>query len=108
MKRFYDYIMSSLSGVLYVGMTNDLRRRIAEHKSGLVAGFTASYHVNRLVYDAWYPTAAQAIAAEKRIKGWTRAKKITLIESKNPQWQDLSEECARPVAAPEVQSERDE
>ena len=105
MKRFYVYIMSSRSGVLYVGMTNDLRRRVAQHKSGLVPGFTASYHVNRLVYHEWYPTALKAIAVEKQIKGWTRAKKIALIESENPRWQDLSEESARPLAPSEMPGE---
>jgi putative endonuclease len=90
-RQFHVYILSSRSGVLYVGMTNNIDRRIVEHKEGRVPGFTSKYRVNRLVWCEAFPTALQAIEAEKRIKGWTRAKKIALIEDLNPQWRDLSE-----------------
>jgi len=93
-RQFHVYILSSRSGVLYVGMTNNIDRRIVEHKEGRVPGFTSKYRVNRLVWCEAFPTALQAIEAEKRIKGWTRAKKIALIEDLNPQWRDLSEDVS--------------
>ena len=92
MRQFYVYILSSRSGVLYVGVTNDLERRVYQHKHKLVQGFTVRYNVNLLVFYEVFPAAIQAIAAEKKIKGWTRAKKVRLIESKNPTWKDLSED----------------
>src|SRR5690606_2948109 len=85
------------SRTLYTGMTNDLVRRVAEHKARRIPGFTARYNVTTLVYYEELPTAWQAIEAEKRIKGWTRAKKIALIESKNPTWRDLSEDWISPA-----------
>ena len=90
MRQFYVYILASRNGVLYVGMTNDLQRRLYEHKNKLVPGFTATYNVDRLVFYESLPDALQAIAAEKRIKGWRREKKVALIESANPMWRDLS------------------
>jgi putative endonuclease len=92
MRQFYVYILASRTRVLYVGMTNDLDRRAWEHKEKLIPGFTAKYNVNLLVYHDVFPTAQQAIEAEKRIKGWTRAKKIALIQSHNPKWRDLSQD----------------
>ena len=92
MRQFYVYIVASRSGVLYIGMTNDLERRVWEHQQKLVPGFTAKYNVNVLVYYDAFPDAIQAIEAEKKIKGWTRAKKVRLIESLNPKWRDLSED----------------
>lgn len=89
-EEFYVYIMSSRNRTLYAGVTNDLERRVLEHKTAM-SGFCAQYNVKRLV---WYETFAninQAIAAEKRIKGWTRAKKIALIEEMNPNWNDLAQ-----------------
>jgi len=83
--------MASLSRTLYVGVTNDLRRRTMEHKQKLVPGFTSKYNVNRLVYFEQFSDPRLAIACEKQIKGWTRAKKIALIESVNLGWLDLSE-----------------
>jgi putative endonuclease len=90
MRAFYVYILASRSGILYVGMTNDLRRRVQEHKRKLVPGFTAKYNVNLLVYFEGFPTAMQAIAAEKQLKGWRREKKVALIERTNPTWSDLA------------------
>ncbi len=90
MHQYYVYIMSSPSRTLYTGMTNDLQRRVYEHKQKLIPGFTASYNINRLAYFEETSDVKSAIAREKQIKGWTRAKKIALIESTNPQWQDLS------------------
>lgn len=88
---YYVYILASQSRVLYTGVTNDIRRRVAEHKDKLHHGsFTSKYNVNKLV---WYETTQyinDAIAYEKKIKGWLRSKKIELIESVNPNWDDLS------------------
>ena len=90
MKQYYVYIMTSPSGTLYTGMTNNLQRRVYEHKHKLIEGFTKKYNVTRLVYYEQYREVRDAIAREKQIKGWRRSKKIDLIETLNPTWQDLS------------------
>ena len=89
--KYYVYIMSSRSGTLYTGMTNDLERRVYQHKHKLIEGFTKKYDVTRLVYYEETSDVKTALAREKQIKGWVRRKKITLIESTNPKWQDLSD-----------------
>jgi putative endonuclease len=89
-KRYFVYVMSNRTHVLYVGMTNDLVRRTFEHKHKLVEGFTTRYSLDRLVYFEETTDALEAIAREKQLKGWLRAKKIAPIESTNPRWQDLS------------------
>jgi putative endonuclease len=76
--------------VLYVGVTNDLERRVQEHKLKLVPGFTATYNCDRLVWYEEFSDASGAIETEKRLKGWRREKKVTLIEETNPQWRDLA------------------
>ena len=91
MKTDYVYIMASRSRTLYTGVTNNLERRVIEHKRGLVAGFTKRYRVERLVYFEASREIRQAIQREKQIKGWLRARKIALIASINPGWADLSE-----------------
>jgi putative endonuclease len=83
--------MTNKSGTLYVGMTNDLRRRIYEHKHKLIEGFTRKYNLTRLIYCEFKNDVEVAIKREKRIKGWLRSKKIALVESVNPGWQDLAE-----------------
>jgi putative endonuclease len=90
-KRFWVYIVCSKSGTLYTGMTNSLDRRIFEHKEHLVHGFTAKYDCTRLVWFEEWSDVRSAIARETQIKGWTRAKKIALIESLNPHWNDLAQ-----------------
>jgi len=90
-KRYYIYIMCSRSGTLYTGITSNLRRRLEEHKQKVTPGFTSRYNVSRLVYFEWTEDAATALAREKQIKGWGRAKKLALIKSRNPRWEDLSE-----------------
>jgi putative endonuclease len=90
MQQYYVYIMTNRSRTLYTGVTNDLERRVAEHKEGRGCAFTRKYRINRLAYYEAFPTALEAIAAEKTIKGWVREKKISLIESMNPKWLDLS------------------
>ena len=77
---------------MYTGITNNLERRMFEHKNKLVDGFTAKYNVNKLVYFDYTPDVTSAIAREKQIKGWTIQKKNDLIQSINPEWRDLSEE----------------
>jgi putative endonuclease len=89
--RFWVYIVASKSGTLYTGMTNNLDRRIAEHKQRAVPGFTAKHNCTRLLWLEEHSDVRDAIAREKQIKGWLRAKKIALIESLNPHWEDLAE-----------------
>ena len=91
-RRYYVYVMSSPSRTLYTGVTNDLERRVNEHKTGAVPGFTKRYKIDRLVYFQETNDIGEAIAAEKRIKGLLRPKKIALIEEENPSWRDLSAE----------------
>ena len=91
MKQYYVYIMTNRSKTLYTGVTNDLERRVFEHKNKLVSGFTEKYNVDRLVFYEETSDVNAAIAREKQIKGWLRAKKIELIESVNKEWRDLSE-----------------
>ena len=95
MKRYYIYIMANCSKTLYIGVTNNLERRLYEHKHHLVAGFTSKYQMTRLVYFEETSDVYAAIAREKHLKGWLRAKKVALIESINPEWRDLSEEWQR-------------
>ena len=90
MKRYYVYILTSKTGTLYVGVTNDLQRRIYEHKHGLIEGFTKRYKLTRLVYYEETPEVNEAITREKEIKTWRRSKKLDLIKSLNPEWKDLS------------------
>jgi len=89
--RTYNvYIMASRSRVPYTGVTNDLARRVNEHKRGLVSGFTSKYRITRLVYFEEFTDIRDAIAREKEIKGCTRLRKISLIESRNLTWEDLA------------------
>jgi putative endonuclease len=84
------YILGSISGTLYVGMTNNLYRRIWQHKQHEIEGFTKEYGVDRLLYWFSFDDVRNAIDGEKQLKGWRREKKIALIESMNPGWEDLS------------------
>ena len=84
--------MANKSRTLYTGVTNNLTRRMYEHKSKLVSGFTSKYNIQFLVYYEAGSDINAAIAREKQIKGWLRSKKIALIDSMNPTWKDLSEE----------------
>ncbi len=92
-KMYFVYILTNKNNtVLYTGVTNNLERRIYEHKNRLVEGFTKKYRVHKLVYFDSTSDIRSAIAREKEIKGWTKAKKIALIEKGNPEWRDLAEE----------------
>ncbi len=84
--------MTNKSKTLYTGVTGNLLRRVYEHKNKLVDGFTKKYNITKLVYYEVTDEVSSAIAREKQIKGWLRKKKITLIESMNPEWKDLSSE----------------
>ena len=90
--NYYVYILASLSRTLYVGVTNDLARRVYEHKTRRHDGFTARYNVNRLVHYEHATDAQAAIARETQIKKWSRKKKVALIEATNAKWIDLSDE----------------
>lgn len=89
-KTYSVYIMASESGVLYIGITNDLERRVIEHKKKLVPGFSARYNVHKLVYFEFFNSPSAAIAREKQLKGRLRKRKVALIESVNPHWNDLT------------------
>ena len=92
---YYVYIMSSKSGVLYIGATNDLDRRVFEHQQGLIEGFTKKYRVTRLVYVEQCDRATEMVARERQLKGWTRSKKLELIHSQNPEMGDYARRTAR-------------
>ena len=91
-KTFNVYMLASRSGTLYIGVTNNLARRMYEHKEGLVPGFTKRYRIHWLVYFEEFDRATDAIAREKQLKGWSRKRKIALIESLNPSLKDLAVE----------------
>jgi putative endonuclease len=96
MKEYFVYILANKPRVtLYVGVTNDLIRRVHEHREGVVPGFTKRYGLKQLVYFERYDTPALAIQSEKNIKHWSRAWKLDLVNSANPQWRDLYNDIAR-------------
>jgi putative endonuclease len=91
MERLYHvYILASRSRVLYMGVTGDLLGRVKQHREGSVPGFASRYRIHRLVHFEPYQDVRAAIAREKEIKGWNRAKKVALIEKSNPAWEDLA------------------
>ncbi|WP_058189621.1 GIY-YIG nuclease family protein [Terracidiphilus gabretensis] len=91
-RTYFTYIMASRSHTLYIGMTNNLRHRVFQHKWREQDGFTARYNCDRLVWFQSFSDVSLAIQREKELKGWRREKKIALIEQTNPTWQDLSRE----------------
>jgi len=99
-KKYWVYIVVSLTGTLYIGMTNNLYVRVAQHKSGEIEGFSSKYHCNRLVYWESFDKVLKAIDREKQLKGWRRAKKTVLIESTNPRWEDLAEKWGAEMVFP--------
>jgi putative endonuclease len=82
--------MTNRSGTLYVGVTNDLQRRVAQHRTKVIPGFSSKYNIDRLVYFEETEDVRRALEREKQIKGWVRSKKVDLIERSNPQWSDLA------------------
>jgi len=96
-KCYWVYILASrIGGTLYIGVTNNLVRRLYEHRMDLVEGFSKQYGVHRPVYFEQYDSVEQAILREKRLKKWNRAWKIQLIEENNPNWDDLYPRIAQP------------
>ena len=91
-RTYYVYIMSNDAKILYTGITNNLIRRVHEHKQEAIPGFTKRYHLKKLVYYEETTDVLSAIQREKQIKGWLRNRKLALIEAENPSWNDLSEE----------------
>lgn len=91
MKNYYVYIMSSKTGTLYIGITNDIKKRVYQHKNHLIPGFTNKYNIDRLLYVERVSDPISAISREKQIKKWRREKKVALIDSMNPDWKDLSD-----------------
>ena len=89
---YFVYIVSNRHRTIYVGVTNDLLRRVTEHKQWLVPGFTNRYGIDQLVYFEEGGGVWGAIAREKEIKGWIRSRKVALIEQDNPEWRDLSDD----------------
>jgi len=101
MRDYYVYIMSNRTHTLYIGVTNDLYRRVEEHRAGTVGGFTSKYKVRRLVYFEHTNDIGAAIAREKQLKNWRREKKVALIEKLNPKWSDLSRELFAEIGSDE-------
>jgi putative endonuclease len=91
-RQYSVYILTNPWRTLYVGVTNDLTRRVWEHRQKLVPGFTARYGITKLVYFGMTDSIEAAIGREKQIKGWLRAKKVALVESVNPEWRDLAQD----------------
>jgi putative endonuclease len=92
LKDYYVYILASESGTLYIGVTNNLKRRVFEHKNKLLGGFTKKYDCHRLIYFEITNSIESAITREKQLKNWNRLKKQNLIKTINPTWKDLYEE----------------
>ena len=101
---YFIYFMSNESRMLYVGVTNDLHKRVFQHKLKLIPGFTQKYNLYKLVYFEMFGDIRAAIAREKQIKGWLRSKKVALIIPKNPQWNDLAESWSKNPCKTSTQS----
>ncbi len=95
--RYYVYILASKSRTLYIGVTNNLRARVFQHRRGEIGGFTNDYKVHRLVYYEQHAWIQNVIGREKQLKRWRREKKVWLIERENPTWEDLAADWGKPV-----------
>ncbi|MSU66926.1 MAG: GIY-YIG nuclease family protein [Opitutus sp.] len=105
-RAYWVYILASKPhGTLYIGVTNSLERRVWQHKSKTIAGFTKQYGVGRLVYFEEFRDVSNAIAREKQLKGWLRVRKIELIQRENPLWKDLAENWYHPQLDSSLRSE---
>jgi putative endonuclease len=99
-RTFFVDIMTNRSGTLYVGVTNDLERRVYEHKQKIFPGFTSKYRIDKLLFFEATPNVLAAIEREKQIKSWRRSKKVALIERENPEWKDLSSDWNAEIPRP--------
>ncbi len=97
-RPYWVYLMTNRSGTLYIGMTNNLERRVWEHRHSVVEGFTSKYRITRLVLAEPFSEVRDAIAREKQLKTWSREKKLALIRASNPEWRDLAEEWFGPAS----------
>ncbi len=104
--QYFVYILTNPSRTLYIGVTNDLERRMYEHKHKLVPGFTSRYNITQLAYFEDSSDVIAVIAREKQLKGWTREKKVTLIKSLNPTWEDPSERWFEESSQPAISQAR--
>ena len=95
--RFFVYVMASKSRRTYTGVTNNIERRVKQHKAGEIEGFTRRYKINRLVHYEVFQYIGNAIGREKEIKGWDRVKRVALIERENPTWDDLAHDWGKPI-----------
>jgi putative endonuclease len=96
MRKYWVYIMTNRSRTLYTGVTGDLARRVHEHRNRLVPGFATRYNIDQLVHIESFSEVRDAIAREKQIKGWVRARKLALVTTSNPDWRDLAEDWFGP------------
>ena len=103
-RAYHVYIMASASKRFYIGVTGNLARRVQQHRSGEFEGFSKKYQMKRLVYVEATSDVNAAIRREKQLKGWLRSKKIELIESLNPEWQDLGEQLLGARRDPSLRS----
>ena len=108
MKAYYVYVATNRSETLYIGVTNNPALRMAEHASGEVPGFTSKYNIDTLIYFEETSDVNQAIAREKQLKGWSREKKINLIESMNPRWQNLLDRSFDAAQDDKVEADQDD
>ena len=95
-RTFFVYVLASTDRVLYIGITNNLLRRLVEHRTGATPGFASAHRAHRLVYYEIGTDPVAAIAREKQLKGWKRIRKLHLIESRNPDWEDLAKDWLSP------------
>lgn len=89
-RTYYVYMLTNKSSTLYVGVTNNLPRRVFEHRNKILKGFTQKYNLDRLIYSEEFSSINEALAREKQIKGWRRSKKMALIKSLNPRFEEIS------------------
>ena len=99
-RSYFVYILSSLTGTLYVGLMDDLQHRMTQHKAGTFGGFTKKHEVNRLMYFETYPESRVAATREIQIKKWRREKKIALFATSNPKWEDLTPKISQTIGFP--------
>jgi putative endonuclease len=98
-RSYWTYIMTNRSGTLYIGVTNNLARRVYEHRNHVLPGFTAHYRIDRLIHAESFSEIRDAISRERQLKNWSRARKLALIKENNPDWRDLAAEWFGPITA---------